>query len=404
MDEDIRSGWWKDHASGSMYQESRPNASNDIIGRYILVKDSTAIMISNVVAVMLTLSLPRLLVFIQLAVTYLTRRITRYFAEDEKNKDREMERLVPRDQNTQSQRRELQSPGSLPVQPSQAHVVDEFTREAENFIDIVNEAHAIENAAARIFRNYVIVGNDINVGVAAEDPLSILYAKAQLFLWNLRQQPWKTSTFLILYAFLFSIFLAYQIIAIFASRMIGPPIVRSASPHAGSWFPDKLDISYMSNTSIFPIANDLHTEITFRAVGYAERCYGHRSSSGDCDIFYTPRINYTQDHNATCPFQSDMCLEGPESAYELNTGFIDAKVLGVNYEHTCKFRLRHICAPLVADKRFIRSTPSNNPYLRIVEYFYGDGLGISGDNKTFGEVVMDPAKQLNVDIPRYIIR
>jgi hypothetical protein len=218
-----------------------------------------------------------------------------------------------------------------------------------------------------------------------------------------RERPVATSALVFLGTMYFGLAIGYQLIAVFTSRIVDHNVVRSDYEKAGAWFPEIRDPVHMVNTSVFPVVTDFQTNIMSKAVAYAENCYRADAPDAECSMFYRPNIGYVERHNASCPFAEHMCSGGADTAYELDTDWADADVLGINDEHTCQFRMRKICSPLVADG-FVRSRPFDNEGSRFVEYFYGDGWGIvKQGNKTFDEVVRDPTR-LPRGIPHYLIR
>jgi hypothetical protein len=218
-------------------------------------------------------------------------------------------------------------------------------------------------------------------------------------------RPVHFAGFLALSALLFSTFISYQVLAICANRIVGSSVVRSADPYTGSWYPDILDVKHMMNTSLFPAANDFQTTMAFKSFAYAGNCYRDDAKPDECALFYQPRLPYDAKHNATCPFADKrMCLEGPQAAYHMDTGFLESHILGINMENRVRFRLQKTCAPLVADERYVKSIIIDGIGTRYVEYHYGDGWGIVKEgNKTLGETVRDPLRHPE-DIPRYSIR
>lgn len=356
-------------------------------------------MVSNVVAVALTLSLPRLMVFIKLLAAFIEKKIQRRNQSDGRlhvhsQEERFRQQIVTPESPTLI---ELMSPQPAHGRPSNSAVPTGFIEELAH---AVTTSHSVENAGGRIWRDYVFVNS---AHAPSLTPMSNILARIRNFTRYFNDNRREVSISLILVVFFFSLFAGYQSIAICASRIVGPSIARSTNPYAGSWFSDILDAEHMLNTSLFPIVNDLHSSMAFKAKAYAEKCYEPDLPPRECATFYTPRIPYNESHNVSCPFQGDMCLEGPNSAYELDTGFLKATLLGINEEQTVHFRMWKICAPIVVDA-YTKSTISDQTGSRHVEYFYGDGFGFTKQgNKTFGEDVKNPQSKPD-DLPLYIIR
>jgi hypothetical protein len=159
----------------------------------------------------------------------------------------------------------------------------------------------------------------------------------------------------------------------------------------------------MVNTSIFPVVNGFQTDLSFKAIGYADNCYKDEVKNWKWSLFYQRRIDYVERHNASCPFWGHLCLGTRDNAYELDTCWTDARVLGINQRHTAQFRARRVCSPLNLDE-YIRSEVVHESGTRHVEYMLGDGWGIiQQGNKTFGKLVRDPLRLEN-ELRQYLFR
>lgn len=84
---------------------------------------------------------------------------------------------------------------------------------------------------------------------------------------------------------------------------------------------------------------------------YASHCYRNdgTSSTRACDSFVVPRLSYTSDRNASCPFGHDIC-KSKFGNLLLDSGALDSiQDLGLNTGP--RFTIRHTthCAPLMTD-------------------------------------------------------
>jgi hypothetical protein len=87
----------------------------------------------------------------------------------------------------------------------------------------------------------------------------------------------------------------------------------------------------------------------------------------------------------------NVCLYGKTSAFELDTGYLDSSLLGINEAHRCEFRLKKTCAPLVVKKPYARFSVADNGTM-LVEYYYGDIFGFGHvENQTFAETYPVPS-------------
>lgn len=183
----------------------------------------------------------------------------------------------------------------------------------------------------------------------------------------------------------------------------GHDIGFSNGPLVGAWYPNINNRVDMANTSMFPPVFGFQTQMLSKAMAYAENYYNDDPIEEVCSTFYTKKIGYGERSNASCPFEDHMCTGGPNSAFDLDTWWLDSKILGINEKHTCEFRLRKVCSPLPT-VGYITSMDEDFVGTRLVEYFYGDELGFKGiENKTWDEFVPDPMRQPRGPA-RYLIR
>lgn len=118
------------------------------------------------------------------------------------------------------------------------------------------------------------------------------------------------------------------------------------------------------------------------SMAYAQRCYNN-TNSRDCSVIYKPRLHWTSDRNATCPFPGeDICLTS-SSNLRLDSGYIESdRDLGINSPPGTKFLYRNLldCAP-VKTKGYTKKTiykPSEEVLAKtyvnqtVFQYFYGE--------------------------------
>ncbi|KAH7348187.1 hypothetical protein BKA66DRAFT_477288 [Pyrenochaeta sp. MPI-SDFR-AT-0127] len=254
---------------------------------------------------------------------------------------------------------------------------------------VVSEEPNPERVLPRIVREYVLV-DQIRLPETTLRPKNTFHDRWVGTIAAFRENPIQKSALIVTGLLYFSIAASYQATALFTTLILGHNTAHSADPHSGAWYPDILNPTDMVNTSIFPVVSDLQTSVMFKAVSYAETCYKEKYRKEECSMFYAPNIKYLERHNTTCPFKMHMCSEGPHTAYELDTGWLDTRILGINEKTSCEFRMRKVCSPLVADG-YIQTTVVDNVGTAYVENQYGDGWGtVQKGNKTFGEYVRDP--------------
>ncbi|KAF2024713.1 hypothetical protein EK21DRAFT_93838 [Setomelanomma holmii] len=262
--------------------------------------------------------------------------------------------------------------------------IGKWVSEGERIDLLVADCGAPEAVLFRMLEDYVLV-NPVQLPMPATAPNSKFRQKARKALAMFKKNPVKLSAVIATGVFYFGIGLGYQVIALYTSRIVGNEIACSSNSKAGAWFPDVQNPILMANVSIFPAINDSQTDLVFKAVKYADNCYKKDYIEEECSLFYSNKIDSTEQHNATCPFSKDLCPRVRHTAFDLDTGWQYASNLGVNDNHVAQFRMRKICSPLNLEQ-YIRSRVLDDHGTKYVEYMLGDASGIvqHGD-KTFGE-------------------
>jgi len=105
------------------------------------------------------------------------------------------------------------------------------------------------------------------------------------------------------------------------------------------------------------------------AAMHEARCYGN-AAPPNCDGLITNEIPYNTYDGTPCPFLGNVCSEGLNSAFTLDTGHVDAGLLGIVSQAQFTFRRITSCAPLVTNATYIKN--SNEPKGKgSVSYQYG---------------------------------
>ncbi|GFF93092.1 hypothetical protein IFM47457_10892 [Aspergillus lentulus] len=121
------------------------------------------------------------------------------------------------------------------------------------------------------------------------------------------------------------------------------------SPHCGLYLAGgaRFNTSDPYQLDIFDTTQLLETNT---ATSYARTCYVPGAERlPQCNIYAQTRLALHTTTNASCPFQSGMCLEGDSAAFAMDTGLLDTREhLGINAPDDDRlfFRKSVSCAPL----------------------------------------------------------
>ncbi|KAF2674453.1 hypothetical protein BT63DRAFT_419745 [Microthyrium microscopicum] len=150
-------------------------------------------------------------------------------------------------------------------------------------------------------------------------------------------------------------------------------VVCTSSQKAGAWKsnPDSPDFLLGDR---FVIDEDRQR----RVWAYKDACYNGDQSDLSCETFYRTLIPSTSEVNISCPFDGDICLYGKFGAYRRTTGLLDSNILGINAPASKIFHFRKTmdCSPLRMDSPYI--TPGGPPVFPN-QYLYDYGPQLIGD-------------------------
>lgn len=114
--------------------------------------------------------------------------------------------------------------------------------------------------------------------------------------------------------------------------------------------------------------NAFNFEINRRATdarSYALSCYNGTAQSGDCSTFATPRLPFTIDLNAICPFaDTKRCDISPTASIRFDTGLIDTINLGINapLKDRLLYRKVAVCTPAIAADDALMNVTRSDAY------------------------------------------
>ncbi|KAM5385338.1 hypothetical protein ACJZ2D_000979 [Fusarium nematophilum] len=137
--------------------------------------------------------------------------------------------------------------------------------------------------------------------------------------------------------------------------VLGKVVVSKATPDCGQWMikqngPDRL-----------LVFNELILNATLDADNYAQNCFFGSTKSGifDCERLMSQSIPFSLEHNASCPFSSEVCRT---DGFAMDTGNVSLTQLGLNTRlaHQLYFPRRSVCAPIREDLLHVDTYTSAN--------------------------------------------
>ena len=123
---------------------------------------------------------------------------------------------------------------------------------------------------------------------------------------------------------------------------------------------------------------------TFAAIMYSRACYDETSNELQCGRFPQSQLASTSEMNVSCPFQSHICLDGPNTAFRVESQWIDTNNdLGINSKVSDRIQYRKVttCSVLRTTGYFVEKNAtksSGDPWTAVI-YSYGSFLS---DNYT----------------------
>ncbi|KAH8889599.1 hypothetical protein GQ53DRAFT_825039 [Thozetella sp. PMI_491] len=181
---------------------------------------------------------------------------------------------------------------------------------------------------------------------------------------NTVRRPWLRFGPVILISLAIASGLA--LVSLFSSRIAMGTEVLIASPRCG--------ILGGYNTTARDEQTSLlatRTQLIETAAEYAQRCYSNTTSStADCSSFVMKTAPVSMTTNASCPFDSSLCIRQNASVI-LDTGLLDSHThLGLNSPADKRFQYRSImhCSPLATDGFTSLYNVSENESYKLYKY------------------------------------
>ena len=268
--------------------------------RQVLVHEETAQIITNTIAIATTLTLPRILILIQLGLPYVVRATRRLNHSSEP--ERQSGRLT-------------------------SHTLQTF-----------QNAESIGSAASELVRRHLGMPH-IEIGVNNHGFRTCCHEICT----NFQENKWAFSILFLAVLTLGAFYIAIQIIAILTTGIVSNSFGVSNLSTCGLWLPLSPFTNETTQGPVMITADGFHEAIAYTEMFYGTATLGRRSSE-----YANQKIDYRTYQNRPCPFAHEYCV-GNSSALIMDTGVQSIRVLGINTAEQYFFRKRVACAPLVME-------------------------------------------------------
>lgn len=298
---------------------------NHQLGRQFLVSEQTASILSNVVAMALTLVGPRLWILLK---AFFFWALTRHGRRSQRRSTHEgIIGHAPLD---------LPRVSDLPTSHNQNQSHETFTHDfsiSDNLATIESSHSELGAALDLITKVFKLLRTD-RIQLFIPSPMSRRHCQFLpkiVRVWNnFLQHPVDVMVPLLLSAAFIGLFVAQSSGSVMSARILTDKIALSTPPRCTpAWKPPNV------------------------ATAYTKQCYHAEEEAEGCNFFYKQSIKYIERANQTCPFRGKTCAWGRNSALSFDTGLVDAHFLGINAQKKYQFRRKMLCAPLLPDGDFI---------------------------------------------------
>lgn len=358
----IKVGFWRDYGKQGLQctlshyfaMTEYPTCCNakTYLAYQYLAPEKKATTISNIIAVILTLALPRIYILLKRSMPnviqfckYLAQlSVPRWLCQVSKSLPQSIGATFGRKApNASTQTLSLEiinqpDPGEGPER-----------RIVTGLLDTIQHATTTESAVSQLARHHLAMPR-ITLRAGASTP--------NIFrrIWtNIIEEPRTSSYTLFFMLALFAIYIGLQAIAISSSFMVGDSAA-SITPAAYAYYINAgYRLQALDEIISFSAHHSYQSSLTESALSYAALCYQSAGPPTSCGMTLTRNIPYSILDDNLCPFPAhSMCKFGNDSTHTLDTGFIDAGILGINSASNFEFRRRTTCSPVLDDENFVR--------------------------------------------------
>ncbi len=340
-----------------------------------LVPESKANVLSNTIAIALTLALPRIFILLKRSLPGLLNLYRRIVQLDTLWRLHRAFRSISDKVRTTLGRDRPHSSVEVAAFELNATSHSEGNQERRILAGMaatLQESASAEDALSRLARRHLAMPR-LKIGVNLLSSHSF-----QRVLENFLDDPRSVGYIILVMLLLFAIFIGLQAIAISSSFIIGSSaatIKEGACTYyvynkpfiPGTYVPPTLGF-----TTPFSVYHDLEKILTESALSYADTCYESTKSVASCPYTLTRSIPHTVSINNECPFPAkNMCKLANSSVITMDSGFVDARILGINSPSNFEFRRRTHCSPVQDNELFVRAENISENLIEI-KYRYGE--------------------------------
>ena len=311
-----------------------------------LLSERNATLISNAVAVTLTLALPRVYVLLKCAITGLLT----------------LHRLVGQ-RMTQTRLRGAskvffekvlasfgRSPSKIGLNMAPLEVTSSTQSEGDRemrilvgTLETIQGSTTAEDAVSRLVRRHLamprlVIGNGVFC--------------LRRMVENVRDEPGASGQILVVIVLLFAIYVGLQVTAISSGFIIGD----SAAPIKEGTCAYYVTAGHHWEKHGSGADHGYLNSLADSTIGYTRACYHSTVFTNPCSRTLTRTIFHNISSGSTCPFLNKaMCKNGDSSVSTMDLGFVDANSLGINSARKFDFRRRTTCSPVLDNDSFVQS-------------------------------------------------
>ena len=367
---DIKAGFWQDHDFRGSQCEHYVSLSAIVditIAYQYLIPEKRANLISNAIAVTLTLALPRVYILFKRSIPSLLNFLNwivqlEFLSWLRQASSSIFEKIHGRLGRTSSSTLSVETP----VELNAASYPDEDRerRILTGTLATIQGSTTTEDAVSQLARRHLAMPR-LTIGDDALHPHSL-----RRTFENIAMEPGASGYILLFMFLLFAIYIGIQVIAVSSSFIIGGSAATIKSGACayyvtGNWTNDWEIISFSAH-------HRHQSSLTELALTYAEACYQSTESTTPCPMAATRSIIHNTSTSSSCPFPNEsMCKFGNKSVFAMDSGFVQASRLGINSARRFEFRRRTTCSPVLDNETFV---DSHNVSENVVEirYLYQD--------------------------------